>query len=369
MNPAPVVGILGVAGAYGRWLERFFRTRMGLSVLGFDPALADCPAPEHLARACDVLVFSVPIRHSAGIIRALAREMRPRQPPPLWLDVTSIKQAPIEAMLEAPVEVLGLHPMTAPPKSDTLKGRVLVVCEGRLDRWRGFVDRLLAALEAQCVHCAPHEHDRIMARVQGSTHAALLTLAAVLGEERPAPPALMPFRTPVFELVHACMARLLSGNPAIYEDIQFSGAETARLLRRLAARTAELAAMVDQGDEAARQRFRQRFLDASARAFGEPGLAEAHASFERLAWLLADLAEPRCVILHLPHDRPGALRRVLAEFERDGIDIESIHSSRDLLGEVQFRIGFSRQQPDPAVREAATRIHRLGLAVLRELHL
>ena len=49
-------------------------------------------------------------------------------------------------MLASRAEVVGLHPMTAPPKTPTLKGRVMVVCEARLDAWRPWMASLLAAL-------------------------------------------------------------------------------------------------------------------------------------------------------------------------------------------------------------------------------
>lgn len=369
MSAAPRVGIVGIAGAYGRWLERFLRERLGLPVEGCDPALADAPSARALRDRCDVLLFAVPIRHSAGIIRELAADMPSRDVPPLWIDITSIKQAPVEAMLSAPVEVLGLHPMAAPPKSPTLKGRVLVVCEGRLDRWRDFAQRFIAELEAQCVRCTPAEHDQIMARVQALAHAATLSLAGALAEDPEPPASLLPYRTPIFELAHAVMSRILASNPAIYEDIQFGSAAVAPLLDRLARRTRELADLVERGDEAARQRFRERFLAAPRAAFGADPLREGNAGFERLAWLLADLAEPRCLLLHLPEDRPGALRQVLAEFETAGISIESIHSSRSPDGEVQFRIGFARQQDDAAIRAAAGRLQDSGLAQVLSLQL
>lgn len=372
MSAAPRVGILGSGGAYGRWLEAFFRQRMGLEVIGSDPAVPGSPSARALRDRCDVLVFAVPIRHTAGIIRALAADMTERAVPPLWLDITSIKQAPVEAMLAAPVEVLGLHPMTAPPRSPTLKGRVMVVCEGRLAHWRGFADQLLAALEAQCVHCAPDQHDQIMARVQALAHASTLALASVLAEDAAplAPPAaLLPFRSPIFELANAMMTRILSSNPAIYEDIQFGSAAVAPLLERLAERTGELASLVGEGGEAGRHAFRERFLQRSRLAFGDTPLAEGNAGFERLAYLLADLAEPRCLSIHLPEDQPGALRRVLEVFERCAISVESIHSSRTPQGEVQFRIGFSREQNDPDIRAAAGRLEAEGLARVLGLQL
>lgn len=367
MTATPRVGIVGIAGAYGRWLEHFFRLRMGLQVEGCDPALGDGPSATALRDRCDVLLFAVPIRHSAAIIRELAADMPQPAVPPLWIDITSIKQAPVEAMLAAPVEVLGLHPMAAPPKAPTLKGRVLVICEGRLDHWRGFAESLINALEAQCVRCTPAEHDQIMARVQALAHAASLSLAGVLGEDAESPASLLPYRTPIFELAHATMSRILASNPAIYEDIQFGSEAVAPLLDRLATRTRELADLVRQGDESARERFRARFLDDPRKAFGNATLSEGNAGFERLAWLLADLAEPRCLLLHLPEDRPGALRAVLAEFETAGISIESIHSSQSPQGEVQFRIGFGRQQDDAAIRSATAGLQDSGLAQVLSL--
>ncbi|KAG1242966.1 hypothetical protein G6F68_015978 [Rhizopus microsporus] len=61
-------------------------------------------------------------------------------------------------MLASQAEVVGLHPMTAPPKAPTLKGRVMVVCESRLQHWQPWVDALCAALQAECVRdgaCQP----------------------------------------------------------------------------------------------------------------------------------------------------------------------------------------------------------------------
>ena len=41
-----------------------------------------------------------------------------------------------DAKIAGQAVLAGLHPMTAPPKSPTLKGRVLVVCEARLQAIR-----------------------------------------------------------------------------------------------------------------------------------------------------------------------------------------------------------------------------------------
>ena len=65
------VGIVGSAGAYGRWLCRFFQQHLQLQVIGHDPADPDSHTPEHLLAQADVLVFSAPIRHTPALIAEL----------------------------------------------------------------------------------------------------------------------------------------------------------------------------------------------------------------------------------------------------------------------------------------------------------
>ncbi len=119
------MGIVGNAGAYGRWLSVFFRERMGLQVIGRDPAGDAVLSPRELALQADVLIFSAPIRHSVAVIDDYVAAAAGDEAGKLWLDLTSIKQAPVEAMLRSRAEVVGLHPMAAPPKIGSLKGRVL----------------------------------------------------------------------------------------------------------------------------------------------------------------------------------------------------------------------------------------------------
>ncbi len=99
MSASPVVGIVGSAGAYGHWLGRFLRERMDLKVIGYDPADPASLSPAQLLRCADVLVFSVPIRKTAALIGEYVAMADGTDAGQLWIDVTSIKQAPVEAML------------------------------------------------------------------------------------------------------------------------------------------------------------------------------------------------------------------------------------------------------------------------------
>lgn len=363
MSP-PLIGIVGSAGAYGRWLRRFFETRMGLPVIGHDPADPDSLPEAELARRAEVLIFSAPIRHTAALIERYVELADGGEAGRLWLDVTSIKAAPIAAMLRSRAEVVGLHPMTAPPKAPTLKGRVTVVCEARLEAWRPWLGDFLHALEGEYVRAEPGQHDRIMALVQAMVHASHLAQAGVLREQAGQVGALaelLPFRSASFEMDAAILARILSLNPAIYEDIQFGNPHAHEILTALHAQIGRMAALVGEGGDAARAAFRAEFLSGNREALGTRVLADGNYSYERLGYLLADLAGARAMSVHLPEDRPGSLRALLHVFERHGISLSSIHSSRTPEGEVHFRIGFDADVEADALGRAAADIDASGI--------
>lgn len=345
--PSPVIGIVGIHGAYGRWLRAFFEGRMGLQVLGHDVVGDDTLPPRELVQRADVLIFSAPIRRTPGLIREYVELAAGSERGRLWMDVTSTKHAPVAGLLESQAEVVGLHPMAAPPKTATLKGRVLAVCPARVEHWRQWLDDFLAATEAECVNVEPAEHDRAMALIQGLVHAAHLAQADVIRELAPALGGLerlRPLRTVGYELDLTVTGRILSGNPAIYEDIQFENPHVLPALDRFAEAIDFLRSRVRRGDEEARHAVRARLLDGGAAFFGAPALADGSHGFERLGYLLADLESPDYLSVFLPEDHPGSLRALLAVFERRGINLASIHSSRTPDGELHFRIGLDPVQ-------------------------
>ncbi len=365
---APVVGLVGSAGAYGRWLRGYFEQRMGLRVLGHDPADPASDTPEQLVEHADVLVFAAPIRAVPELVARYVALSAGRERGRLWLDVTSLKQAPVAAMLQSQAEVVGLHPMTAPPKAPTLKGRVVVVCQARLQHWQPWLQQLLQGLQGEYVHAEPAHHDQVMALVQALVHALHLGQAAVLRELAVGlggPAALLPFRSGAFEMDMAVISRILSLNPAIYEDIQFGNPHTGVVLEQLAAQIDHLRALVGRGDEAARAQFREHFLTASRQAWGDVA-EEGGYTFERIGYLLADLTETRSLSVHLPQDRAGSLRELLHVFEQHGISLASIHSSRTPAGEVHFRIGFDADAGLEDLHAAAQAIDRSGLGRVLE---
>ena len=360
----PVVGIVGSRGAFGRWLREFFQQRMGLAVIGRDPAGDEALSAQQLIERADVLVFSAPIRATPALIDEYVALANGRERGKLWLDITSNKAAPVAALLRSQAEVIGLHPMTAPPKTPTLRGHVMVACAARLQRWRDWFEQFLGASEARIVHADPARHDRVMTLVQGMVHAAHLAQAAVLRESAPelgGLDAIAAFATTGYALDGVVMRRILAGNPAIYEDIQFENPHIGAMLERLAAEINLLRDQVRAGDANARAAMRARLLAQPAEFFGKQTLAAGSYEFERLGYLLADLAAPAHLSVLLPLDRPGSLRALLSVFEELTINLDSIHSSRTPAGELHFRIGYEPNADTARVAQAIAAIHARGI--------
>jgi prephenate dehydrogenase len=364
INETPRIGLVGSHGAYGRWLRRFFEDRMGLHVVGRDPHGDTALSERALIEAVDVLVFCAPIRQTPAVIGHYIEQAAGIERGQLWLDITSIKAAPVAAMLASQAEVVGLHPMSAAPKAATLRGRAMVVCEARLNTWRAWLEQFLAASEADCVRADADQHDRIMALVQGMVHATHMAQGAVLRELAPAVggfDGIRPFGTVGYELDSAVTRRILASNPVIYQDIQFENPYVAPMLERLAMHIDGLRDLVHQGDDAARARMRETLLAQSHAYIGEHAVAEGSYAFERLGYLLADLHEPSYISVFLPQDQPGSLRALLCVFEQRGINLDSIHSSRSAEGELVFRIGVSKSSDTSVLRAAMDAIESEGI--------
>ncbi|MCF5946792.1 hypothetical protein L2249_26200, partial [Xanthomonas perforans] len=98
----------------------------------------------------------------------------------------------------------------------------------------------------------------------------------------------------------AVIARILSLNPSIYEDIQFGNPYVGEMLDRLLQQLQQLRALVARGDDAARAQFRTQFLHDNAQALQHDALAAGNYTYERVGYLLADLTEPLTLSVYLP---------------------------------------------------------------------
>ena len=221
------IAIIGGSGQMGRWFQRFFAER-GHTVLSAD--LDTSETPQEVAAQADVVMLSVPIPKVVAIAQEISPHLRPEA---ALMDITSVKQRPLDAMLKAfPGEVVGTHPLFG-PKEKSITGRTVVLCPGRGERWLNWLKDLLTQAGARVKVTSATEHDRLMAVVQGLSHFVLIALEKSIRQLGISPQDLEDYSTPTFDTLHRLAKRLLSQDAQLYACIQLANPANRPALRAL----------------------------------------------------------------------------------------------------------------------------------------
>ncbi len=213
MKIPKTIGIIGGTGRMGQWFKAFFEKK-GYEVLvsGRHTALTN----QALGQKSDVVIVSVPISITVDVIKEVGAYVRKEA---LFMDVTSLKKAPVEAMLKfSQAEVIGTHPLFGPGVKD-LKGQTIVLCPARGDKWLPWVKEVFK--EAHLEVTTPEEHDKIMAVIQALTHFILLSFGLTLKRLPFSSETLIRYATPTFRPLWERLLKMASQNAEIYANMQF----------------------------------------------------------------------------------------------------------------------------------------------------
>ncbi|TKB49350.1 bifunctional chorismate mutase/prephenate dehydrogenase [Ferrimonas sediminicola] len=259
INPdvGPVV-IVGGAGKLGTLFSQLFRLS-GYEVRILDKQ--DWPNAEAIFSGAGVVVVSVPIHDTTQVIERL-----PTLPDDcVLLDLTSIKQAPLAAMLARhPGPVVGLHPMFGPDLASLAK-QVVVVCHGREERKYAWLLEQIRIWGARLHEASAAEHDQAMQLVQAMRHFTAFVYGAHLRRERADLDQLLQFSSPIYRLELAMVGRLFAQDARLYGDIIFSQPDTLARARHYLERYQESLKLLERGDKA---EFEAQF-DEIAQWFGD----------------------------------------------------------------------------------------------------
>jgi len=236
------IGIIGGTGGIGNWFAGFFQKQgFTVHVSGRTSGMA---VPE-MAGKCGIVIVSVPIRATRDVIRGVGPHMKADS---LLMDLTSLKEAPVKAMLDfSRSEVIGLHPLFG-PDVPSLSGQNIVLCPVRSEKWLPWLKDILSKNGARLIETSPERHDEIMAVVQGLTHLNTMTLGLVLRETGLSLEELERFSTPVSRLKISLVEKVFSKNPRLYAEIVASNPHVPEMLRLYDKALTRLKTSVGEGD-------------------------------------------------------------------------------------------------------------------------
>jgi chorismate mutase/prephenate dehydrogenase len=249
------VAVIGGAGQMGALVARMFRE------LGHRVSIADVATeltPEQAAAEADVVVVSVPISRTTEVIERIGPKLRPEA---LLLDVTSVKQEPLAAMLRSTcASVVGTHPMFG-PGVHTLQGQRVVLCKGRGAEWYDWLTQMLEARGLTVTEADAEEHDRAMALVQVLTHFQTQVLGWALARSGVSLEQSRRFTSPAYLMELYVAARHFAQDPALYGPIEMLNPRTRVVTDTFRKAADELSEILEQRDQ---QRFDRMFEEVRA---------------------------------------------------------------------------------------------------------
>lgn len=219
------------AGAVGTWFARLLEAD-GSRVVVVDhrssavPAaggtclVGDVAAPDaavlDAVRGADRVVMAVP---EAAASKGLAHIVRAAPKAAVVVETLSVKTRFAATVREAAPSgpVLGVNPLFR-PGPETTAGTVLLVAHSGDDR--GALDDLLHRSGCSVRRTDADGHDRLMAVFQCLTHAAVLAFGRALDTLEPDPALVRGGAPPPFSCLSALHARIATGEPHVYWEIQ-----------------------------------------------------------------------------------------------------------------------------------------------------
>lgn len=246
------VAIIGGEGGMGRLMAKLFAD-LGHTVIVAD--LATQFSSVEAAKAADVVVISVPIDVTESVIAEVGPHIRADG---LLMDVTSVKEGPMRAMLaNSRASVVGTHPMFG-PKVHSLQGQRVVLISGRGEEWYAWVQSMLRARGLVVTEASATEHDRAMGIVQVLTHFKTQVAGVALSRLGIPIERSLDFTSPAYLMDLYVIGRHFAQSPRLYGSIEMTNPRTPEVTSAFVDAAREVAEILLTRDQL---RFEKLFAD------------------------------------------------------------------------------------------------------------
>lgn len=238
------VVIVGGNGELGRLFHQHFsRSGYAVSIIEKD----DWADSAELLSCANLVMVAVPIHCTIEVIEKLSSLPKDC----LLVDLTSVKTAPLNAMLDThPGPVLGLHPMFG-PNVTALNQQLIIYCHGRSAASYQWLLDQFAAWGCQLKQVTTAEHDKYMQLIQALRHFTSFAYGSHLRHENFELTKLVEFSSPIYHLELMMVGRLFGQNAELYADIITASPENIRMIERFAEHFINSIKLIKQPDQQA----------------------------------------------------------------------------------------------------------------------
>jgi len=287
------ISIIGGKGRMGSAFACFFQQQ------GFEVLIADQRTkltPIQAAKHGDVVIVAVPIDRTEQVIEQITPYVRPSA---LFMDVTSIKEGPVKAMMRSRGSVIGLHPMCS--ETTFGPGQTMLYCPVRPGKWGNwFKETFEGKAGFKLVKIIPKKHDEQMAIVQALIHFTEFVLGETLRNLNVKVEDLMMVASPASQLQLKLAARHLAQDPNLYGNIQLKNVRTPLVIKTYAQAVGDLWKIIEAQD----LKSFENYFKQGTRFFGKFGIQ----AFRETDQLIGQMSRPpHQKIITFPQDAVATL--------------------------------------------------------------
>ncbi len=235
--------IIGGNGLLGkRFVEMFELSGYQVDVLG----RANWDQAEQICSKAGLVIVGSPIDVTEDVIKQLT--YLPEDC--ILADITSVKDAPLHAMLEVHKgPVVGLHPMFGPDISSFAK-QVIVYCDGRGEEQYSWLIEQMKIWGSHLYNVKAPTHDESMTLIQALRHFTSFVYGVHLQEVDADLEQLLDLSSPIYRLELAMVGRLFAQEPALYADIILSQKGNIDMIKRYHKHFSDAIELLENSDRA-----------------------------------------------------------------------------------------------------------------------
>ena len=237
--------IVGGNGEMGQMTQNIFSKYLPKYTLTiFDES--DWQNPSEKLANQDIVILSVPIFLTNEILKKVVPYISEGT---ILADYTSIKEEPLNAMLESySGPIVGLHPIFG-PTIENPENQVIVVCDGRFEDKYSFLIKDLAEIGFHIENMTAKAHDEAMTFIQGIEHFSVYCMGLFLKHKNIDIQKMMRLASPVYKMELNIIGRLFSQGPGLYSDIIMSDKQRQETISEFAELVSTNAKKVANGDK------------------------------------------------------------------------------------------------------------------------
>ncbi|HSW57799.1 MAG TPA: prephenate dehydrogenase [Dehalococcoidales bacterium] len=223
------IAIIGGAGKMGRWLCRFLQQENHEIILADkdqealanlqDEYNAAVASSQEAVKMADAVIISVNIDSFEEAVREIAPAVLPDQ---IVVDVTSIKETPVEVMHRylPQAQILGTHPLFG-PGAKSLAGQNFVLTP-TTEKEKMLAEKVFKFLQthgARVTVMSPQKHDEMMSVVLGLSHFISIVAADTLMDIGKLP-ELKAVGGTTYRVLTTLVESVVSEDPELYATLQ-----------------------------------------------------------------------------------------------------------------------------------------------------